>query len=94
MKSVVNLDRIEGVNLTVICKKGRNNYDGKPYTSSYSILETIRIDNDRNHMGPYFTIKNGKLEQWGPDNLDNSTANPQEPTVIFRKVPSNYNPWQ
>jgi hypothetical protein len=95
-------DRREGYNENVILKvtssykvvkKGRNNYNGKPYTKSYSILETTRIDYG-NHKGPFFSMSNGMLEQWGLDSQDNTGANPESPSVIFRKVPSNYNPWQ
>jgi hypothetical protein len=96
-------DRREGNNENVVLKvvssfkvvkKGRSDYDGKPYTTSYSILETIRIDGGNNHKGPFFSISNGKLEQWGLDSQDNSGANPTSPTEIFRRVPNNYNPWK
>lgn len=77
-----------------VVKKGRSNYDGKPYTITYSILTTRRIDNGNNHKGPFFSMSEGKLTQWGLDSQDNSNANPQKPTVVFRRVPNNYNPWQ
>lgn len=75
-----------------VVKSGRSDYDGRPYTKSYSIIETTRIDRD-NHVGPYFSMSNGKLEQWGLGSQDNKNNNFTNPYVTYRKSISTYNPW-
>jgi hypothetical protein len=76
-----------------VTKQGWSDYDGKPYTKSYSIIETSRIDRD-NHIGPYFSMSNGSLERYGDTSQELSKNAYEYDPVIYRKVPANFNPWQ
>ena len=74
-------------------KSGRSEYDGKAYSTSYSIVETIRSDRN-NHVGPFFSLSStGKLEQYGNASQSHNNGHPNNPYVVYRRVQSNYNPW-
>jgi hypothetical protein len=81
-----------------VVKKGYSDYDGKAYTSVYSIIRTRSSGNYNvnGNTGPFFSMsQSGKLEQYGISNGDyDRNKHPDEPTIIYQKVLSNYNPWK
>lgn len=85
------------INCYKITTNGRYSWDGKPYSLSFSVIET---DYDNNKIGPSFRIKEGKLLQYGRTEFwgsgiisSNNGKIITDPNITLRKVPSNYSPW-
>ena len=75
-------------------RNSRSDYDGKRTSTSYSIVTTLRTDRN-NHTGPYFSLSNdGKLQQYGLSSINyNKGFMGSGPSIVYRRVQSNFNPW-
>ncbi len=97
-ESLNEIGHLRIINCYKITTNGRYSWDGKPYTLSFSVIET---DYDNNEMGPCFRISQGKLLQYGKAEMRGSgiiSSNNGKiittPDITLRKVASNYSPWE